>query len=108
MPRAVGRLSVVGGGSKKKHQLSADLAVSYGAGILGDIDYATYCGLVWNRERAELRHAGRVVVGLGVAFAEQIPREAVVAMCETPEEAEEALAIIASIRASQATPSPLT
>lgn len=52
--------------------------MTFGAGVLGkslERDYELLCGLAFNMDRAELRKANRVRVGIATAFASKLPAD---------------------------------
>ena len=99
MPRTLGCVFPVRRVAKKKYQRAADAAVTYGIGIVGPIDHATRFGLFLNVERAELRHAARVVSGVGLSCSE-LPLYFFQAITDSIEEANVAKAICDSQSAS--------
>ena len=83
---------------KKKHQSAADVVVAYGIEALGDIDYECRVGIALLVDRAELRHAWRILTGIGAAFAECMPLAWFEAITDSTEEAETMRAIFETAR----------
>ena len=89
--------------AKKKYEWVADLINTYDSGILDDI-YGTgprpwelIVGLSQNASRAELRQAHRVVVGIRSALSPKLERPMWEAICDSPEQVNEAMAIEQSV-----------
>lgn len=84
---------------KKKYQRIADLVNTYGIGILDDIygpgtarPWELVVGLAQNADRSELRQSHRVVIGIRGAFSTKLDKKMWEAICDTPEEVNEAIA----------------
>lgn len=89
MPVSDGGLSGVHGGRKKKWQWVADLAGTYGIGIVGTVTHECRVGLWANSERIEFRKCHRVILGIRQALAKRLERAQVEAITNTAWEANE-------------------
>lgn len=99
MPRSVPGVLRFLGLAKKKYRPLADLICTYGIGIVdsslgpGPHPYEITVGLWQNAERSELRQAARTLFAIRQAFAEKQSRAFWEAICDSPEQANEAMAI---------------